>query len=63
MLKGGRCQEERNKGDKKNGDNCNSIINTIYLKKEKNYFDIPKVCYQVYYPRLKKRRRNPDRLS
>ena len=33
MLVGGGCRAEWNKGEKK-WDNCNSIINKIYLKKE-----------------------------
>ena len=33
MLVGGRCRAEGNKGKKK-WDNCNSIINKIYLKKK-----------------------------
>ena len=36
MLEGGsRCTEERDKGERKKWDNCNSIINKIYLKNKK----------------------------
>ena len=46
---GGGCSAEVNKGEK--WDNCNSIINKIYLKKQigiqKNFLNIMKATYET----------------
>ena len=46
------CRVEWNKGEKK-WDDCNGIINKIYLKKKKNHSSLPLVVPAWRNPKLK----------
>ena len=58
MLMGGGCKAERDKGEKK-WDNCNSIINKIYLKKKyrKPYDKIQMLSCKTTHPSIQQEMR------